>query len=93
MRDQRRVMDQVGVVEHHALGRARRAGSVLQEGERLAVDVRMLPLSVEPFGQLAGVQPSELLEVRRGVDQAARRAPAPSVVVRATLASASSAIA
>ncbi len=58
------------MVEHHALGRARRSGRVLQKGQRLAVNVGRPPLPVESLGHVAGIQPGELLEVRRFVDQA-----------------------
>ena len=69
MGDQRRVVDQVGVIEHHALGRSRRPGGVLQECQRVAVNVRHLPLLVHPLRDLRGGQPGELLQVRSLVDQ------------------------
>ncbi len=47
--DHRRVVHQVGVGEHHALGRAGRAGRVLQERQRVAVDVGLAPLASSPF--------------------------------------------
>ena len=41
--DQRRIVHQVGVVEHDALGRAGRSRGVLQEGQRVAVHIGQLP--------------------------------------------------
>ena len=91
--DQRRVVHQVGVRQHDALGRAGRAGRVLQEGQRVAVHVRLAPIVAAPCRQLVGRQPVRPASGRASRRAAAARAPTPGAVVSATLASASSAIA
>ena len=68
--DQRRVVHQVGMLEHDALGRARRAGRVLQEGQRVAVDVGMLPIVAPcPRSSWSVASQRSALQVRRFVEQ------------------------
>ncbi len=69
IRNQRRVVNQIRVVQHDALGRAGRARGVLQEGQRVAVDVGHAPVPLHLRRHLAGGQPGKLLQVRRFIDQ------------------------
>ena len=52
--DQSRVVQQIGVGKHHALGRTGRAGGVLQESQAVLVDLRRYPLIFQTFLQIVG---------------------------------------
>ncbi len=71
--DQGRVMQQVRMAQHHALGGPRRARGVLKERERLAGDLRSPPLPlVSPFDPMngsVGGEPAQSLQVCGLVDQ------------------------
>ena len=66
LHDPQRVVQQVFVRQHHALGRAGGAARVLQEREGVAIDLGALP-AIRPVGLELGVDlPDEVLEARRG---------------------------
>ena len=67
--NQGRVVNQIGVVQHDALRRPRRAGCVLQEGQRVAMDVGHAPIPLHLRRHSAGGEPGKLLQMRRFVDQ------------------------
>jgi hypothetical protein len=73
MGDQRRVVQQVRMAQHHPFGSPRRARGVLKEGQRVAGDLRRLPLplvpQVGPVGGLVGGEPAKSFQIRCLVDQ------------------------
>jgi len=66
--DHRRVVHQIGVREHHSLGSARRARSVLEERQRFAVYVGTSPTVGQALVALVGRSPTDLLQGRRFAD-------------------------
>ncbi len=69
LRDQRRVVEQVAVTEHHALRRAGRSGRVLQEGERLAGEGRRGPVGSACSLCVVGGNPVKRAQVGRAFGQ------------------------
>ncbi len=67
--DRRRIVHQIGMRQHHALGHARRPRRVLQKGQRIAVHVGRAPLRQRAEGQLVGRQPFDPLEPGRFREQ------------------------
>ena len=71
--DQRRVVQQVRMAEHHPFGGPRRARGVLKEGQRVAGDLRPLPLPLVPLvgtvGGPVGREPAQPFQIRCLVNQ------------------------
>ena len=65
LHDPQRVVEQILVRQHHALGRAGGAARVLEEGERVAADVGAAPAVCPVEFELGIDLPKQLLEARR----------------------------
>ncbi len=61
--NQRRVVHQIGVAEHDALGRAGGTGGVLQEGQCIAMHVGLAPIALHAGRELIGRSPMQRLQV------------------------------
>ena len=63
-RDHRAVVQQILVAQHHPLGRAGRTGRVLQEGQHVGADARILPGVFQSLGKRIDAQPMDVLQQR-----------------------------